>query len=391
MRKHRIWYGIVAAVWLVYCLVSEQWESLLLLAGLLVIPLLSVILQMLAMRAFQVEIYIRESCRAGQQIPLYIKIQKAGKMPLGAMYVTLQIENTMYDETYKEQLLLQPSEERTLEFEIPLNMEDCGNNRVTLEELKCLDMLGLFGRKLRLGRVEEILVHPLELQVCTQLSGNPEAVSIGESYSSYRRGQDVNEMAGLREYVPGDAPGSIHWKLSGKLDELIVREFGYPSNYSTIILYDLKKFSKTIRIPNAVNNAILALTLALSYQLLGTWMGHNIGWIQDTELQIFPVYSLTTHEQMGMKLLYGKIADGNNHVDTMYYFQRSGLRNKFTKLIYITSEYEEQIARQISGELDLTIIQVTSGKQTTYENTGEYDLISVNADDYGERILNIDL
>lgn len=37
---------------------------------------------------------------------------------------------------------------------------------------------------------------------------------------------------------PGADPdlGSIHWKLSSKLDNLIVREFAYPANYSVLIL-----------------------------------------------------------------------------------------------------------------------------------------------------------
>lgn len=391
MRKHRICYAVILSVILVICLLSEQWESLLLLLGILILPLAFACLQLLAMRHFHVEIQMQENCRINQQVPLNLKIYRTGKLPLGAIYVTLRMKNHMYGEEERKQLLLQSAEERTMEFEIPLALKDCGNYQITMEEVKCLDLIGLSAKKIRMKQTLEVLAHPVEIQVAARFYGNPEAVSEGESYNSYRRGQDVNEVSGLREYIAGDSLGSIHWKLSGKMDELIVREFGYPSSYSTMILYDLKKFSGDTRIPNVVNNVVISLTLALSYQLLGASMGHNVGWIQEAQLRTLPIYSRTTHDQMTLKLLYGKLEDGKNTVDAMYYFQRSAIKNNFTKLIYITSEYEEHMARQVSGNLDLTIIQVSSEKEMTYQNAGEYTLISVRADDYGNGVLNIEL
>lgn len=47
-----------------------------------------------------------------------------------------------------------------------------------------------------------------------------------------RKGSDASEMFDIRDYVPGDDIRTIHWKLSGKTDELIVRQASAPSHYN---------------------------------------------------------------------------------------------------------------------------------------------------------------
>lgn len=50
-----------------------------------------------------------------------------------------------------------------------------------------------------------------------------------------RKGTDASEMFDIRSYVPGDDIRSIHWKLSGKTDELIVRQASDRTHYDLVI------------------------------------------------------------------------------------------------------------------------------------------------------------
>lgn len=45
-------------------------------------------------------------------------------------------------------------------------------------------------------------------------------------------------MFDIRSYAPGDDIRSIHWKLSGKTDELIVRQASDRTHYDLVILPD---------------------------------------------------------------------------------------------------------------------------------------------------------
>ena len=47
---------------------------------------------------------------------------------------------------------------------------------------------------------------------------------VTEAMESKEKGYDFSEISGIREYIPGDKLQNIHWKLSVKKDELMVKE-----------------------------------------------------------------------------------------------------------------------------------------------------------------------
>ena len=67
-------------------------------------------------------------------------------------------------------------------------------------------------------------------------------VSVSDSVSRSSKSPlavDKIEMSDTREYRMGDALKSVHWKLSSKTEELIVRDFNTGSNDRTYVLCDL--------------------------------------------------------------------------------------------------------------------------------------------------------
>ena len=42
-------------------------------------------------------------------------------------------------------------------------------------------------------------------------------------YSAYRSGSDMSEVFGIREYREGDSIRNIHWKLTGKCDDIMIK------------------------------------------------------------------------------------------------------------------------------------------------------------------------
>ena len=47
-------------------------------------------------------------------------------------------------------------------------------------------------------------------------------------YDDFRPGNDSSEIFDVREFRDGDKIQSIHWKLSAKMQELVVREDSQP-------------------------------------------------------------------------------------------------------------------------------------------------------------------
>ena len=59
-----------------------------------------------------------------------------------------------------------------------------------------------------------------------------------ENYAPDRTGYDLAEVYALREYAPGDSLRQMHWKLSSKLDKLVVREPSLPVRRSVLVFWE---------------------------------------------------------------------------------------------------------------------------------------------------------
>lgn len=389
MWKHRIWYLAVVIAALISYLAADRQEPLVLLCILVLTPFLSAALQWAAMGGIQAECEIPGTCRRGQEIPVRLCLHRKSRLPLGMVQMQVVFENVLYGEQSGAKVRLQPSEQENMTFVYVFHTVDCGKVKIHVSVIECQDVLGLFRFKRPAGISEEILVYPPEIRINAELLQRPESKSFGAMYDQHKKGQDVSEISGLREYVPGDPMNSIHWKLSGKLDQLIVREFGKPSNYNTLILYEMMKRSGDTQIPNSYNNAVLALTVSLSFSMLRLNLEHNVGRVLHRDFQMVPVYSIDTCEQMQLNLLCMPIAGEENGADTVYSFLKGNLRGDYTKIIYITPCYEESTARQLSREADLTVIQIVQGKGMNYTASAGYTVISVDVDTYQETMNNI--
>ena len=59
-----------------------------------------------------------------------------------------------------------------------------------------------------------------------------------EIYDDFHPGDDPSEIFGVREFRAGDKMQSIHWKLSAKSDDLLVRENSQPKACPLVFLLE---------------------------------------------------------------------------------------------------------------------------------------------------------
>ena len=370
-------------------LVADNSAAVIFLAGMIVLPIVTGIMQVLAMRSVTLNCKVKKTSYVKQEQYFEIKLDRANAIPMGALELEAEAENVLYHETRIRRLVLQPVEKKEQFFRYPMDLQDCGELKIRVTKAHFYDLLGLFQIRKELNITSEILVYPPELNLNIQKSRRPEAEAFGELYDPLRKGQDVNEVSGLRGYVDGDSLGSIHWKLSGKLDELIVRELGYPSNYHTVLLCDLMTKIGDHEIEKKQNNAILALTASLSRSMLEANMEHILVKVSEGECQTIPVSTMNDHDAMVLETLCRPMPEKKSGEDSLYYFLRSNLTHLCTKAIYITSHFDSEEARQLSRDLDLTIIHVGMEDQAGYTDMQGYSVLSIRADEYADRLHTI--
>lgn len=101
------------------------------------------------------------------------------------------------------------------------------------------------------------------------------------SYSQHKKGNDTGEVFGIREYADGDSPKQIHWKLSAKLDDIMVKIPSYPIENKLIVLLD-NSLPKGAELDAEKRSGLLEYFFSLSASLLKKNITHSLGWCDHT-------------------------------------------------------------------------------------------------------------
>lgn len=100
------------------------------------------------------------------------------------------------------------------------------------------DYLHFFNYKKDLSLQQEIVIHP-KVSVPAQF----DSASFGEGFDEFEetnaKGLVSSNVTDIREYIPGDRLQKIHWKLSAKIDKLMVKENEQTSSNQFTILVEL--------------------------------------------------------------------------------------------------------------------------------------------------------
>ena len=97
-------------------------------------------------------------------------------------------------------------------------------------------------------------------------------------YDDFRPGNDSSEIFDVREFRDGDKIQSIHWKLSAKMQELVVREDSQPLACPVVLLLDSAK----IRTGKQAQ-AFLSVAASLVFSMMDVHCPHYVSWYSGSQ------------------------------------------------------------------------------------------------------------
>lgn len=151
----------------------------------------------------------------------------------------------------------------------------CGRVEVTVNTVTVGDIFGLTGRELPQTGVScrtffKPSVFPIDFEI---LYG--ESLSLdSDVYSMRKPGSDPSETFAIREYRAGDRVKQIHWKLTEKLDDLVVREYGLPIQNTVLIALETGLGDGEEADPECMN-ALASAAASLSQALAENGVTHS--------------------------------------------------------------------------------------------------------------------
>lgn len=241
-------------------------------------------------------------------------------------------------------------EECAVEFDACSNW--CGCVKVWFSGWKCCDFFHVFSAK-RQAMAEGCTVIMPEKQnrdfsFLTREGFDMESFR----YSGNRPGDDPGETYDIREYQPGDSIRQIHWKLSGKLDDIMIREKSYPVDDTVLILAEA---FQTERDPGRAETVAEVLSAVLR-DFMEKKIPCQVG-IYDRSTAKFRQEKVRTEEDHE-HVLYSFLRYGNDDktpVTVRQYLKNPGKQN-FASYIYITGDPEDREAKLLGQKGEVTVI-----------------------------------
>ena len=222
---------------------------------------------------FRVDLVLPDTCAKDEDIAGTLMLSRRWWGAVFGMYCTLTCENTLTGEV--EVLDFNGNRLKTT-TPLTLQTSHCGALRVRVDNLLVLDPIGLFSRTVKRAVTHHVVVPPVGSAV--QLPTPSSAADMdSDTYSTSKAGMDVSETYAIREYQPGDPIRSIHWKLTEKLDKVMVREFGLPIDSTVLLALDTSTWAQA---QPAGRDASAALFLSAALALVSKGTSVTLGWPQ---------------------------------------------------------------------------------------------------------------
>ena len=214
----------------------------------------------------------------GEDAKASLTVTNPGKLPILKMRAKVTAENMLNGEQDEitPDFSINPHRKDSIDF--ALKDGHCGLLKMSVEEGEISDPLGLFTRKTVFDRSSDTVCSMYYLPKVSELIIEPEDVSTYDmesyKYSQSQKGSDPSEMFDIKAYDAGDSYKAIHWKLSSKLGELMIREHGLPIENRVLMILDKRPASED---RDHIDKKI-EFTASLSYTLLRKGIYHSIGW-----------------------------------------------------------------------------------------------------------------
>lgn len=253
-----------------------------------------------------------------EEMRAVVKLHNPGWMPMPEIRVTVSCEDRFAKKTtmLHGSAMLDGRGEAELVFRI--TSDYCGAIAFCLEEVSVWDYLGIFGHCVkRTGQVQEVSVIPgMSKEGKLPRTGRQSLESEDADAGGNQAGDDPSEIYDIREFRQGDTIHRIHWNMSAKMDEMLVRDFGDLKEQMTLLLLDLQSEAELSR---EEWERFLERVAQVSGQFLKMGCAHSVIWLDARSGELIQMHvNLEEEYRLMLAALVRAVPYGSGQIETYY-------------------------------------------------------------------------
>ena len=356
MNKHAL-YGILCAVLLLILAVfGESILPLLFLGAMVLIIAVSVILNRLYAPRTELSLTFGGTAEQGQTLRGEVTVTNPCRCSFPVFRCVVEIRNLFTGESKEEIVPLTIPGRGRATASLSVTSDRCGKTEISVKGLKVVDYFGMAALSVpkELSQWALILpeLFPIDVTVVKSGVAEPEC----DSFSPFKAGNDPSETFAVRDYEPGDALRSIHWKLTGKYDRLMIREASLPINESVLILFERVRLQGRFPTPPGTRHALGEILLSLSHRLTEMNLSHTVGWLEE-ENGTFIGHRVDSEESFQLILPeILSVSEIRGDEDTVEGYLKTGDYGSYSNIVYITASPSEALSVLDSAVRKTTIL-----------------------------------
>lgn len=288
----------------------------------------------------------------GQKVNVYLRIRNRGWFPASRVRIRLVCRQQFGGEQQTFTILSAVADRGVTAERADISTVFSGRVFLTVKELLISDYLGILSLKIRAGEETYFHVMPeiydvplLVSEQARRFSGN------SDTFDEKKSGDDVSEIFQIREYRGGDRMQRVHWKMSARMDELMIKEYSLPLGCPVVLFLSFQKSGKK----RENFDRMLSAALSVSFALAREQCRHYLAWYQADEQRVLRA-RIESEEQIyeALELVFGAISYEQPVLLRELYREQypgeSWLTDlKFTPLLTVIRNGEEEIPMPEKG------------------------------------------
>lgn len=342
------------------------------------------------------QIRTRGGGQEGKDYTLIVSIDEIKKLKVcGYLLMELEIHNQMFQNTKHRRYLI-PLSDTISEYEIKMNARYCGEVKFRCSGIWAVDYFHLFHIPTKKFEEVSTIIYPRNVDVQVELSRKAIGATREDINMQSREGNDPSEMYDVREYIPGDDIRSVHWKLSSKMDQLLLRQSSDPTHYHVVLLPDFgigdlkineMKDPNNKKYVDQINSAI-AIGTEIGRQLIHKREGFCIAIPMEGGLQVLEVQNESQLKKAIASWLCTPIPKQEG--TALRYFSMQHLEQYFSRLVILSAGEYEHNPNGLEKRIGITIISCVNGSEVRHDHVQKFNGITeILADLEKEKIYRI--
>lgn len=348
----KILFLILVIVCIVFYVLYVWDFSLVLLVVIASIPVIMFICLLIAKRSIKVQFELSgKSAAKNEAFDVQLRIENNSIIPIGKAEAVIEYYNVFNNQINSIELHfpIQPSNCQRVTFQ--LSSKFCGTVRIRTAYISIYDPLRIFRFKVGKNISESIAILPEGHDITGFISQTNRINEESSVYSEHCPGDDPSEVFDLREYYQGDKLNRIHWKLSSKKDEFIVKDYSLPIDSPAVIFLNFM-FNEDSEYTLPVFDTLAEILVSLSQFMIENERMHTIVYY-NAKQKAFVEKTINDIDSLAAAVSEMIFSMGDSlyaESPEVYFTENPNL--SLASFTYITAEEDEKILTYIDENID---------------------------------------